>query len=185
MIDPQKLFDSPVKDVWLEIGFGNGEHLAWQAENNPHVGIIGCEPFINGVSVLLSEIEAKALSNVRLLADDARPLLDRLPEACLSRVFVLFPDPWPKKRHAARRFIGPENLKRLARVMAPGGILRIASDHPGYVVWTLQHLQPHPAFKWQAERAEDWRRRPVDWPPTRYEEKALAGVPVYLAYRRI
>jgi len=184
-INPQSLFDSGTREIWVEIGFGNGEHLAWQAAHNPDVGLIGCEPFINGVSVLLSHVEEQALKNVRIHADDARPLLDRLPDASLTRAFVLFPDPWPKKRHAYRRFVGPENLDRLARVLAPGAILRVASDHPGYVVWALRHLQAHPSFDWLAERADDWRIRPDDWPPTRYEEKALAGVPVYLTYQRV
>ena len=184
-IDPAPLFEPAKQEIWLEVGFGNGEHLAWQAAHNPHVGLIGCEPFINGVSVLLSHIEEQSLDNVRVHADDARPLLDKLPDACLSRVFVLFPDPWPKRRHAARRFIGPENLARLERLIKPGGILRVASDHPGYVAWTLQHLLPHPAFTWQAGRAKDWQHRPSDWPPTRYEQKALAGVPVYLSFQRV
>lgn len=184
-IDPASLFSKNPREIWLEVGFGNGEHLAWQAAHNPDIGLIGCEPFINGVSVLLSHIEEQSLENVRVHADDARPLLDKLPDGCLDRVFVLFPDPWPKRRHAARRFIGPENLTRLARLMPSGGILRVASDHPGYVAWALQHLLPHPDFEWQAERATDWQHRPDDWPPTRYEQKALAGVPVYLTFQRI
>lgn len=185
VLDPQSLFSASTKETWLEVGFGNGEHLAWQAAHNPTVGIIGCEPFINGVSVMLQHIEDQNLTNVRIHADDARPLLDLLPDACLSRVFVLFPDPWPKKRHAYRRFIGPRNLNRLARAMAPGSVLRVASDHPDYVTWTLRHLRAKPDFEWLAERADDWRQRPDDWPPTRYEQKALAGVPVYLTFRRI
>lgn len=183
-VDPQSLFEPPVREVWLEVGFGNGEHLATLAQTHPDIGFIGCEPFINGVSVLLSEIDNSALKNIRIHPDDARPLLDLLPDASLSRAFVLFPDPWPKKRHHNRRFICPENLDRLARLLKPGSLLRVASDHPDYIAWTLRHLSNHPEFDWLAERADDWRIRPDDWPSTRYEQKALAGVPVYFSFRR-
>jgi tRNA (guanine-N7-)-methyltransferase len=123
---------------------------------------------------------------VRIFPEDARLLLPSLPAASLDRVFLLFPDPWPKARHAERRFVGRPNLDQLARLMRPGAELRIASDEPGYVAWTLQQVLPHPAFEWLARRPDDWRRRPAGWPPTRYEQKALAAgrKPAYLTFRR-
>ncbi|HYG89038.1 MAG TPA: tRNA (guanine(46)-N(7))-methyltransferase TrmB, partial [Azospirillum sp.] len=136
-IEPMVLFGKPVSDVWLEVGFGSGHHLAWQAEHNPGIGHIGCEPFVNGVAGLLSLVEQANLDNVRILPDDARPLLDALPDASIGRAFVLFADPWPKKRHWERRFIGPDNLPRLARVLKDGAELRLASDDMGLVRWML------------------------------------------------
>ena len=183
---PLGLFEPPVSDVWLEVGFGGGEHLAAQADAHRDVGFIGCEPFINGVGGLLSQIERQGLTNVRIYADDARPLIDALPDASLGRAFVLFGDPWPKRRHQERRFIGPANLARLARVLKPGAELRLASDEPGLIRWMLEHTWSHPAFEWLARQAGDWRTRPADWPPTRYELKALAAGrrPVFLRFRR-
>ncbi len=171
---------------WLEIGFGGGEHLAAQAKAHPAVGFIGCEPFVNGVARLLANIEQENLSNIRLFSDDARPLMDCIEDSKISRAFVLFPDPWPKKRHAGRRFINPENLDNLSRILCDGGEVRVASDEMGYIRWTLKHFRGHPDFEWMAERAKDWRERPKDWPPTRYESKALAlGRPcIYLQFRR-
>ncbi len=186
-LSPAPLFDAPVSDVWLEIGFGGGEHLAAQAVANPEIGFIGCEPFINGVAGLLSHIDHEGLTGrVRVLADDARFLLDALPDASIGRCFVLFADPWPKRRHWERRFIGPENLVRLARVLKDGAELRLASDDPGLITWMLEHTWRHPAFEWLARSAEDWRARPADWPQTRYEQKALiAGrTPVFLCFKR-
>ncbi len=184
--DPGALF--PGKDgVWLEIGFGGGEHLAWQAEHNPNVGMIGCEPFINGTAKLLSKIEDLGIENIRILPGDARPLLEHLPEASIARAFLLFPDPWPKSRHHKRRFVQTWVLDELARVLKDGAEFRVASDIPGYVAWTLERVMPHPAFEWTAECAADWRNRPEDWPGTRYEAKAIrAGRrPAYLKFRRI
>ena len=171
---------------WLEIGFGGGEHLAAQAKAHPAVGFIGCEPFVNGVARLLANIEQENLSNIRLFSDDARPLMDCIEDSKISRAFVLFPDPWPKKRHAGRRFINPENLDNLSRILCDGAEVRVASDEMGYIRWTLKHFRGHPDFEWMAERAKDWRERPKDWPPTRYESKALAsGRPcIYLQFRR-
>ena len=185
-VEPPSLFPAPVSDVWLEVGFGGGEHLAAQAAAHPGVGVIGCEPFVNGVAGLLSHVERLGLTNVRVLPDDARFLLDSLPDASIGRCFVLFADPWPKKRHWERRFIGPENLERLARVLRDGAELRLASDDPGLVTWMLDHTWHHPAFEWLARRATDWRARPDDWPATRYEEKAIAAGrrPVFLRFRR-
>lgn len=185
-LDPSALFPSRPRALWLEIGFGGGEHLAAQAARHPEIGFLGCEVFVNGIATLLAAVERDRLANVRIWPDDARRLLDALPDACLERAFLLFPDPWPKRRHADRRFIGPDNLARLARVLASDGELRVASDDPGYVAWTLRHARRHPAFRWCAVRAEDWRRPPADWVPTRYESKALAAgrKPAYLRFRR-
>lgn len=185
-IDAARLFPRPVSDLWLEVGFGGGEHLAAQAEANPDVGLIGCEPFVNGVASLLQHLEARGLGNVRVVPDDARPVLDALPDASVGRVFVLFPDPWPKLRHAFRRFIGPDNLPRLARVLKDGAELRLATDDWQLGRWMLEHTWRHPDFEWLARRPEDWRVRPDDWPQTRYEQKAVeAGRrPVFLRFRR-
>ncbi|WP_044564260.1 tRNA (guanosine(46)-N(7))-methyltransferase TrmB [Azospirillum sp. B4] len=186
-IDPAALFPQPKRDLWFEVGFGGGEHLAQQAAANPDIGFIGCEPFINGVANLLQHIEAQDLSgNIRVCPDDARPILDALPEASVGRVFVLFADPWPKLRHAERRFIGPANLPRLARVLKDGAELRLATDDPQLCRWMLEHAWRHPDFEWLADKAADWRVPPADWVQTRYEQKALeAGrVPVYLRFRR-
>lgn len=171
----------------LEVGFGNGEHLVAQAAAHPEIGFIGCEPFINGVSMCLHHLKQAGVGNVRLHADDARPLMAMLPDAALERVSVLFPDPWPKTRHHRRRFIGPETLDLLARVLAPGGELRIATDHMECGRWMLDHGCRHAAFAWLAEGPGDWRRPPEDESPSRYEEKAqAAGRPcIYLQFRRL
>lgn len=186
VLEPRSLFPGRVGAVWLEIGFGGGEHTAWQAAHHPDIGLIGCEPFVNGVANLLMLVEDGGLTNVRILPDDARPLLDALPEASIGRCFVLFADPWPKARHRERRFIGPENLPRLARVLEDGAELRLASDDPGLVDWMLDQVWHHPDFEWLARSAEDWRQRPEDWPETRYEAKARAAgrQPVFLRFRR-
>ena len=183
---PKDLFRGKLEQNWLEIGFGGGEHLAAQAAKHPEVGIIGCEPFINGVARLLNEIKAKDLRNIRIYPDDARDIIDRIPSATLDRVFLLFPDPWPKKRHSSRRFISTENLDALARVIRDGGEFRFASDEMGYVRWTLQHVRRHGEFVWSAETVRDWQDRPADWQITRYESKAKAdGRPcVYLKFWR-
>jgi tRNA (guanine-N7-)-methyltransferase len=185
-IDPARLFERPLADLWLEVGFGSGEHLAAQASAHPDIGMIGCEPFVNGVAKLLSRIAANGLDNIRVVADDAGPLIDALPRASVGRVFVLFPDPWPKKRHHRRRFVSPANLDALARIMRDGGELRLASDDMGYIRWMLFHTLRHGAFEWLARGPRDWRDRPADWPETRYEQKAKAAgaACVYLRFRR-
>ncbi len=182
----EDLFPAPVRDVWLEIGFGGGEHLVWQAEQNSDVGLIGCEPYLDGVVKVLDAKEAKRLRNIKLLADDARPLLRWLPEASIGRVFILFPDPWPKTRHHKRRLVSAAFLRTLARVMKPGAELRIGTDIGDYARTTLIAIRDTPAFRWQACGPSDWRRRPPDWPPTRYEQKAIAAGrrPVYLRFTR-
>jgi tRNA (guanine-N7-)-methyltransferase len=163
----------PVGEVWLEIGFGGGEHLAWQAEQNPEAGIIGCEVFEDGIVKLLSAIDAKPLRNVLVCAEDARLLLRWLPAASIARAFVLFPDPWPKKRHAKRRLVSRSTLDLLARVMQPGAELRVATDIGDYLRAILLASRGHPAFAWRAEGPHDWRARGANWPATRYEAKAL------------
>jgi tRNA (guanine-N7-)-methyltransferase len=185
-IEPKTLFTPAVDDVWLEIGFGGGEHLSWQARNNPRVGIMGCEPFINGVAKLVSEIEAHNLQNVRLHADDARFLLEKLTPKSLTRVFILYPDPWPKTDQKKRRFVNAETLALISAAMADGGELRFASDIPDYVRWTLKHVEAlgKSKFIWKNKDVEECRQRPDDWPQTRYEQKALREhrVPAYLRF---
>jgi tRNA (guanine-N7-)-methyltransferase len=164
--------DPSINQYWLEIGFGAGEHLAWQAALHKNVGIIGCEPFINGVAGLLVKINGQKLENVRIHDDVAEKLLDILPTASLERVFLLFADPWPKTSHHKRRFVQPDNIASLSRVLEDGAELRIGTDHADYGGWILWHMLRSPDFIWQAESAEDWSQRKNDWPVTRYEKKA-------------
>jgi tRNA (guanine-N7-)-methyltransferase len=172
-LDALRLFgdDRPLE---LEVGFGKGEHLAFQAARRPDMGFIGAEPFLNGVAGLLMEVEARGLSNVRIHRGDALDLLERLPPASLDAVHVLHPDPWPKARHAKRRFINPEPLALVARPLKPGGALRIATDHPVYCRHLLCVMQHQPAFDWTAETPADWQSVPEDWPDTRFARKARA-----------
>ncbi|MCE9523810.1 MAG: tRNA (guanosine(46)-N7)-methyltransferase TrmB [Alphaproteobacteria bacterium] len=184
-IDLPSLFPG-AKNFALEVGFGGGEHLVAQSQAFPSTGFIGCEPFLNGLAKLLSQIDALALKNIRIHTDDARDVLVRLPDQSLSSVFVMFPDPWPKVRHHKRRFFQRQTLDLLARVLRPGGELRLATDHMDYARWALAHLMADVRFRWSARSAADWRVRPEGWPPTRYEQKALiAGRScVYLAFQR-
>jgi len=181
------LFAQPIAEIWLEIGFGSGEHLVWQAEHHQSVGFIGCEPFINGVASLLGKIESAGLSTIRIHEGDARDVLAWLPARSIARIFVLFPDPWPKKRHQKRRLVSRDSVVQLARVLAPGGELRFATDTGDYAGEALFTILASGAFAWTAECANDWRLRPFDWPETRYERKALsAGAkPSYLSFRRL
>jgi tRNA (guanine-N7-)-methyltransferase len=186
---PQLRFDPALPalaPLWLEIGFGGGEHLAWQAEAHPEILLIGAEVYRNGIAGLLGQVAARRLDNVRLWPEDARDLIDRLPDHRVERVFLVFPDPWPKSRHAERRFVGPNNLAALARVMAPGAELRVATDDPSYLCWILDHLPVHPEFRWRVAGPDDWRQRPPDWPASRYEQKALreGRRPAYLTFVR-
>jgi tRNA (guanine-N7-)-methyltransferase len=184
--DPRNQFSPTPQALWLEIGFGAGEHLAGQAARHRDIGFIGCEVFLNGLASALAHIDREKLTNVRVLHADARGLLPRLPDACVQRIYLLFPDPWPKRRHKERRFTGRANLDALARVMADGAELRIASDDMGYIRWTLENSRLHPDLAWLAQRPQDWRQPPADWIPTRYQEKAIkAGRnPIYLAFQR-
>jgi tRNA (guanine-N7-)-methyltransferase len=169
---PCALFTPPVGEVWLEIGFGGGEHLHWQATHNTQVGLIGSEPFEDGVAKLLNAIERERLNNIRVHADDVRPVLRLLPDASIARVFVLFPDPWPKKRHHKRRLISDATVAVVARILRPGGELRVATDIGEYACAILLTVMGDGGFRWLARGAEDWRLRPADWPQTRYEAKA-------------
>jgi len=183
---PERLFGREPESLWLEIGFGAGEHLAWQAARHPECGFLGAEVFLDGIVALLGQIERNRLQNIRIHQGDARDLLDTLPPAALTRVFILFPDPWPKRRHHKRRLLQPEFLDSLAGAMADGAELRLATDHGDYLRWMLQRLTRHPAYEWLARRPKDWRERPADWPATRYEIKALAEGrrPAFLRFRR-
>ena len=171
--DPRDYFDREVGDVWLEIGFGGGEHLIWQAEAHPDIGIIGAEPYVAGMAKLLSRIAERGFTNIRLYPEDAHDVIETLPNASVGRVFILFPDPWPKTRHHKRRLIQMGALDSLARIMHAGAELRFASDDADYIAWALERLTAHPAFTWIAACAQDWRMRPDDWPETRYEAKAI------------
>ena len=174
------------RPVWLEVGFGGGEHMVHQAALNPDVGIIGAEPYINGVAMLLGKIRRAGVENLAVHPGDARDLMDVLPENSISRAFLLYPDPWPKARHHRRRFVTQEHLEPLARVLKPGAIFRVATDIPDYVRQTLEEV-PRAGFEWLAERPADWREPWDDWISTRYEQKALreGRVPHYLTFRRI
>ncbi len=173
------------RDVWLEVGFGGGEHMVHQAVQNPDVGIIGCEPYINGVAMLLGKIREAGAENLRVHPGDARDMFDVLPKASISRAFLLYPDPWPKKKHHRRRFVTQDHLEPLADVLKPGAIFRIATDIPDYVRQALQEV-PKAGFEWLAEGPTDWRVAWPDWISTRYEQKALREdrVPHYLTFRK-
>jgi tRNA (guanine-N7-)-methyltransferase len=180
--DPLALFSPQPDRLWVEIGFGGGEHLAAQASRHADVGFIGCEPFINGVASLLDHLDRDSIRNVRVFPNDARMLLDVLPDASVERCYVLFADPWPKAKHAERRFIGSENLPRLQRILKSGGELRLATDDARLADWMLIHMRHADGF----QEIYNVSVPPEDWVPTRYEQKAIkAGrVPVYRAYRR-
>lgn len=173
------------REVWLEVGFGGGEHMVHQAARNRDAGLIGCDPYVNGVAMLLGKIRDAGCDNIRVHPGDARDLLDVLPDASISRAFLLYPDPWPKRRHHRRRFVTPEHLEPLARVCAPGCVLRVATDIPDYVRQALAQIPRH-GFEWLAERPRDWRRPWEDWLPTRYERKAIreGRTPHYLTFAR-
>lgn len=171
------------RDVWLEIGFGGGEHMVHQAALSPKVGIIGCEPYINGVAMLLGKIREAECDNIRIHPGDVRDLFDVLPDASIAKAFLLYPDPWPKKRHHRRRFVTREYLEPLSRVLQQGAEFRVATDIPDYVRQALEEVPRH-GFSWAAERPQDWRVAWPDWTRTRYEAKAVreARVPHYLTF---
>ena len=185
-LDPATLFDGRRAGYALEIGFGAGEHLAWQAARHPEIGFLGAEYFVNGVAGLLRRIQDRGLDNVRIYHGDARDLLDVLPERSLDRAYILFPDPWPKARHHKRRIVQDHTLARLAQVMKDEVELRLATDDMDYLRWMLERLLRNPEFEWLARGPRDWRERPEDWPQTRYESKAVdqGRRPVYLRFRR-
>jgi tRNA (guanine-N7-)-methyltransferase len=184
--DLRQLFGSAVTDVRLEIGFGGGEHFIAQALANPTVGLIGVEPFVNGMAKALAAIDRHKLANVRLSSDDATHVIDWLPAASLSRIDLLYPDPWPKRRHWKRRFVQDESLARLARLLQPKGELRFATDIEDYAAWTLARVLRSPDLEWAAERADDWRTPWPDFARTRYEAKAVreGRIPQYFTFRK-
>jgi tRNA (guanine-N7-)-methyltransferase len=181
-----RLFPVPVEDVRLEIGFGGGEYLIAQAEAHPRTGFIGCEPFINGMAKALAAIEARGLANIRVHLGDAVPVIDWLPSAALAGIDLIYPDPWPKRRHWKRRFVQERTVADMARILRPGGEFRFVSDIPDYVAWTLARLLRARDFVWAAERADDWRHPWPGFVRTRYEAKAVREerVPCYLVFRR-
>ncbi|MFA5539155.1 MAG: tRNA (guanine(46)-N(7))-methyltransferase TrmB [Gemmobacter sp.] len=183
-IDPAAIFGD-ARPVWLEIGFGGGEHLVHMAARYPDVGIIGCEPFINGVAMLLGKIRRAGVTNLAIWPGDVRELFDVLPGASIAKAFLNYPDPWPKRRHHRRRFVTPQHLIPLARVMAPGAGLRVATDIPDYVRQTLEEV-PKAGFDCLTPAPGDWAEPWEDWPSTRYEQKALreGRRPHYLTFRR-
>lgn len=184
--DLHALFETDVRAVRLEIGFGGGEHLLHRAIEAPSIGFIGVEPFVNGMAKMMMAVREKPLANLRVYDDDATRLLDWLPQASLDGIDLLYPDPWPKKKHWKRRFVSPVNLERFARVLKPGSKFRFASDIDTYVNWTLLHCRAHGAFAWQACEAADWHLSYEGWPGTRYEAKAIreGRRPAYLTFIR-
>ena len=184
--DLRDLFALAVDDARLEIGFGGGEHLVAQAHDNPRTGFIGSEAYVNAVAKVLAAVEAQKLANIRLYFGDAAHLIDWLPPASLTRIDLLYPDPWPKRRHWKRRFIQDATLKQLARILRPGGELRFATDIADYAAWTLARVLRSPDFCWTAERADDWRKPWAQFNGTRYEAKAKreGRMPCYLIFRR-
>jgi tRNA (guanine-N7-)-methyltransferase len=181
-----QMFPRPAEAVRLEIGFGGGEHLIAQACAHPATGFIGCEPFVNGMAKILASIDAGAIDNIRLYAGDAVDLLAWLPDASLDEVDLLYPDPWPKRRHWKRRFVQDRTVAMLGRVLRPGGLFRFATDIPDYAAWTLERLMRAPDFSWTAECADDWRKPWAGFHGTRYEAKAKreGRTPCYLEFRR-
>ena len=181
-----ELFEHAPAKVRLEIGFGGGEHLVHEATRFPDVGFIGVEPFVNSMAKFLANASEAGLENLRVYDDDATQLLDWMPANSIDGIDLLYPDPWPKKKHWKRRFVNPQNLSRFARVMKPGSLFRFASDIDTYVNWTLNHCDEHPDFEWLAQTADDWHTPYEAWPGTRYEAKAFreGRTPAYLTFRR-
>jgi tRNA (guanine-N7-)-methyltransferase len=181
------LFDPTAEDMRLEIGFGGGEHLVAEAQGFPATGFIGCEPYVNGMAKILAQIETHNIGNIRLFAGDAAELLAWLPPRSLSRIDLIHPDPWPKRRHWKRRFVQDANIKAMARVLKPSGEFRFVSDIDDYCAWTLAHLLRSPDFRWMAERADDWRKPWHGYSMTRYGKKAEreGRVASYLRFQRV
>jgi tRNA (guanine-N7-)-methyltransferase len=174
-INPKDLFSFSPAQTWLEIGFGSGEHLAALMRRHPDHAFIGAEPFINGMSAFLKNITGDPHGNIRIWMDDAILLTEMLADDTLDGIYILNPDPWPKKRHRKRRIVSPENLDRFARLLKPGGQLIMSTDVGGLAGWMVTQAANHPAFEWTAERAADWQTPPPDWIATRYEKKGLGA----------
>lgn len=185
--DLKALFPVAVETVRLEIGFGGGEHLMHRALEQPKTGFIGVEPFINSMAKLLSRVEETGAGNIRVYNDDAAELLGWLPDGSVDRIDLLYPDPWPKKKHWKRRFVSQVNLTRFHRVLKPGGLFCFASDIDTYVNWTLLHCRDHGGFEWTAQNAADWLTPYAGWPGTRYEAKAKreGRSSAYLTFKKI
>lgn len=184
--DVSRPVDAGGREAWLEIGFGGGEHLAEQAARNPDVLLFGAEPFLNGVASAVRWVDERGLDNVRIHHGDARDLVAAIPDGALTRVFVLFPDPWHKLRHHKRRLMQPAFLSEVARVLRPGGVFRFATDWKDYADWTLERALKEPRLRWTAERADDWRTPPADHVTTRYEVKKLGDTPpIFLEFERV
>lgn len=181
------LFPVAVERLRLEIGFGGGEHLIHRALEQPKTGFIGVEPFVNSMQKLLASVEAADAKNIRVYNDDATQLLDWLPDACIDQIDLLYPDPWPKRKHWKRRFVSKVNLDRFHRVLKPGGTFCFASDIDTYVNWTLLHCRDHGGFDWTATNSADWLTPYEGWPSTRYEAKARreGRSSAYLTFRRV
>jgi tRNA (guanine-N7-)-methyltransferase len=182
-----ELFPVSVEELRLEIGFGGGEHLVHRAQENPRTGFIGIEPFVNSMAKLLSRVDELGLKNIRVYDDDATQALDWLPDASLDHIDLLYPDPWPKRKHWKRRFVSQVNLDRFHRVLKPGGMFCFASDIDTYVNWTLIHCRNHGGFEWLAEQSSDWLTPFAGWPGTRYENKARreGRSSAYLTFRKV
>ncbi|MDG1286234.1 MAG: tRNA (guanosine(46)-N7)-methyltransferase TrmB [Rickettsiales bacterium] len=172
------------RETWLEIGFGGGEHLLELAKNYPERHIIGAEPYLNGIAKLLTELAETSITNLSVIPDDVRPWLKTLPEASLDGVYLLFPDPWPKTSHHKRRILNTALLDLIAKVLKPHGVLRIATDHVDYSAWMMEHLLPHPSFKWKVESHKDWHEPFSDWKQTRYQQKTTqqGRLPIFLEF---
>jgi tRNA (guanine-N7-)-methyltransferase len=184
--DMKQIFQIAVNSLRLEIGFGGGEHLLHRAQEEPTTGFIGVEPFVNSMAKLLSRVDELALRNIRVYNDDATEVLDWLPSESIDRIDLLYPDPWPKRKHWKRRFVSQVNLKRFHRVLKPGGLFCFASDIDTYVNWTLIHCRNHGGFEWQAHQSSDWLTPFPGWPGTRYENKARreGRSSAYLTFRK-
>ena len=171
--------------VWLEIGFGGGEHLASQAINNPQTAFIGAEPFVNGVAKLLVSIEENKIKNLAVHDGDVRDLLPKIPDNSLSRLFLLYPDPWHKQRHHKRRMVNDDTIAHFHRMLKPGAVFRFASDIEDYVYWTVAAIKKHGGFEFSGKTVEDWRQPPDDWHRTRYEAKAIreGRTPCYISFK--
>lgn len=185
MVNLSDLFNAPSTDFWLEIGFGGGEHLAAQAALHPDIGFVGCEPFINGVASLVVQIQEQSLKNIRVVKDDARLLLARIPDQSVGRIFVLFPDPWPKQRHHKRRIIQNASVTTFGRILKQDGLLLMATDDAPYAQWMQDIMAECHEFELVLNGRESVYERPKDWPITRYEQKGInqGRAPVYLVYK--
>lgn len=171
---------------WLEIGFGNGEFLSHMCQTHPNINFIGCEPFMNGVSALLASIE-NPVDNLKIWCDNARILMDEIPDASIDRIYLLNPDPWPKTRHEKRRFVQHDSLNEMARILKPNGLFTMSTDVVPLAQWMFNKTNNHDSFEWLDKNEDDKLNPPADWPiqKTRYMKKALGGEDIYwLKFKR-